>query len=402
MSSYFSESLALTLLHSLWQAAILALFARLLCTFIRRAEVRYAIYCGALVVIVFASVYTFLFVNDKSMSNSSSSAISQHAFIVYGPWIVWAWCSGVAVSVVRLGVAWRHLQTVLQEKCTHPTPEFALTFSKLAERLQITCSPMLRLTSAFSSPCTFGWMRPIVLMPLSLVSRLSREQFEALIAHELAHIRRHDFIANLIQSAIEMLYFFNPGVWWLSREIRSERENCADDLAISLCKSPFDYAQALAALLQVPGLKVPLASSAGGGDLLKRLRRIGRRDSIALPSIGWILLLASMMISLCVPVAVAAHRDFMMPIAQQQQSVPINPEIVHPQQSVGTLTDRNVQTGGSPRFTPQRVRQQDSVQSLSGQRESSTEFQTAESSGSASASGSSSAQGGSSLDGSND
>ena len=99
-----------------------------------------------------------------------------------------------------------------------------------------------------------GWLRPVVLWPPALLAGLSVEQFESLLAHELAHVRRHDYLVNLVQTAIETLLFYHPAVWWLSRRIRHERECCCDDLAVAACGNRLSYARALAALEELrPG-----------------------------------------------------------------------------------------------------------------------------------------------------
>ena len=97
-------------------------------------------------------------------------------------------------------------------------------------------------------PTVIGWLKPVVLLPASALAALTPQQLEAILAHELAHIRRHDYLVNLLQTLVETLLFYHPAVWWLSRRIRIERENCCDDLAVSLCGDPVAYAAALADL----------------------------------------------------------------------------------------------------------------------------------------------------------
>ena len=102
-------------------------------------------------------------------------------------------------------------------------------------------------------PTVIGWLKPVVLLPASALAGLSPNQVEAILAHELAHIRRHDYLVNLLQTLVETLLFYHPAVWWLSRRIRAERENCCDDLAVSLCGDPVAYAAALAELEDLRG-----------------------------------------------------------------------------------------------------------------------------------------------------
>ena len=119
-----------------------------------------------------------------------------------------------------------------------------------------------------------GWWRPVILLPATAVTGLPSDQLALILGHELAHIRRHDYLVNLVQSVIETVLFYHPAVWWISSRIREERENCCDDRAVSLCGDRLEYARALAALEQMRVGAWSLAPSANGGTLLARIRRI--------------------------------------------------------------------------------------------------------------------------------
>src|SRR4029453_8886762 len=116
----------------------------------------------------------------------------------------------------------------------------------------------------------------VILLPLACALQLSPAQLEAILAHELAHVRRHDYLLNLIQTAIETLLFFHPAVWWMSRRIRTEREHAADDLALRATgNNRARYADALAALEELRTAPPPSpALAARGGPLLARVRRV--------------------------------------------------------------------------------------------------------------------------------
>ncbi len=126
-------------------------------------------------------------------------------------------------------------------------------------------------------PSLIGWIRPVVLLPTSALAGLTPEQLDAVLAHELAHLRRHDYVINLLQAVIETLLFYHPAVWWVSKRTRDERELCCDELAIEACGDPVVYVGALAALeeLRAPGSSA-LALAATDGDLLRRTRRLLR------------------------------------------------------------------------------------------------------------------------------
>ena len=114
-----------------------------------------------------------------------------------------------------------------------------------------------------------GWLRPAILVPVAALSGLAAPELDAILAHELAHIRRHDYLVNIFQCVVETLVFYHPATWWISRVIRHERENCCDDIAISTCRDRRVDARALKGL-RVPAF--PLSPAASGGNLLARIR----------------------------------------------------------------------------------------------------------------------------------
>ena len=123
-------------------------------------------------------------------------------------------------------------------------------------------------------PLVVGCLRPIVVLPIAAISQLNAAQVEAILAHELAHVRRHDYLVNLMQTLAETLLFYHPAVWWLSARIRDEREHCCDDVAVAVCGDPVGYAAALAELEAWRSGELSLAAAATGGSLLNRVRRI--------------------------------------------------------------------------------------------------------------------------------
>jgi Zn-dependent protease with chaperone function len=204
------------------------------------------------------------------------------------PLLLLVWLSGVAILSMRLlaGCLWIRR---LRLHGIHPAAEtWTRIAARLARQMHIRRSIALFESALVDVPTVIGCLRPIVLLPVSALTALSPQQVEAILAHELAHIRRHDYAVNLLQSLVETLLFYHPAVWWLSRRIRTERENCCDDLAVSLCGDPVAYADALAdlevlrrrshgarqrALTPNAGVRrVTLAAT--GGALLHRVRRL--------------------------------------------------------------------------------------------------------------------------------
>jgi beta-lactamase regulating signal transducer with metallopeptidase domain len=125
-----------------------------------------------------------------------------------------------------------------------------------------------------ATPTVVGWLRPIVLLPVAAMAGLSPRQVEAILAHELAHIRRHDFAINLLQTFAETVLFYHPAVWWMSSRIRTEREHCCDDVAVSVCGDATEYVAALTELASWTLAQPALAMGATRGPLLSRVRRL--------------------------------------------------------------------------------------------------------------------------------
>lgn len=190
------------------------------------------------------------------------------------PWLLRFWLVGVLLLSCKLLGGWLQAQRLVHEG-TRPAPA-ALEdmLERLRERLG-SMRPVRVLESAVVQvPAVIGWLRPVVLVPASALSGLTPAQLELLLAHELAHVRRHDYLVNLLQSVAETLLFYHPAVWWVSRHIRGERELCCDDLALGCGAEASLYARTL---LDMEALRVApqsLALAATGGDLGRRIRRL--------------------------------------------------------------------------------------------------------------------------------
>ena len=153
----------------------------------------------------------------------------------------------------------------------------------MAKRLGVT--PRLRLleSTLVQIPSVVGWIRPAILLPASALACLPPAHLDAILAHELAHIRRRDYLVNLLQCVVETLLFYQPAVWWVSRQMRIEREHCCDDIAASLCADRVTYAAALTSLEELRAETPAFAVGAGGGDLLNRVRRLIEPERAAAP-----------------------------------------------------------------------------------------------------------------------
>ncbi len=204
------------------------------------------------------------------------------------PVLVLAWLTGVVVLSLRLMSGWLWVQRLKSHGTSPAADGWHRIAHRLSRRLHIGRHVRLLESTIVDVPTVIGWVKPVILMPASALAGLNPHQLEAILAHELAHIRRHDYLVNLLQTVVETLLFYHPAVWWLSHRIRAERENCCDDLAVSLCGDPYTYAQALADLeeLRAPGRHFAMAAS--GGSLADRVRRLLGAPSHAGRAPGWL------------------------------------------------------------------------------------------------------------------
>jgi hypothetical protein len=193
------------------------------------------------------------------------------------PWlspIVWTWCAGVLVFAMRPLLSW-HTVRRLRTAGVAPVPASVHTaLDRTAQRLRLRHAVQVLQSTLVQAPVVVGYLRPVILLPLGVVTGLPVAQLEAILAHELAHIRRQDYVVNLLQTLVETVFFYHPAVWWLSRQIRNERENCCDDVAIGVLGNRVDYGRALLALEELRGAATALALGGRGGALLCRVRRI--------------------------------------------------------------------------------------------------------------------------------
>jgi beta-lactamase regulating signal transducer with metallopeptidase domain len=190
------------------------------------------------------------------------------------PWAVSAWFLGASVFAMRLCGSWATVRVLGSLGIRPVATERVRAVARAAERLKLP-QPIRVLESSLARvPTVLGWLRPTMLIPASALVGLSPAQFEAIVLHELAHIRRHGYLINMLQSVAEVLMFYHPAVWWVSRQIRLEREHCCDDVAVAACEDRRLYARALADLqgLALGDLQGVLAAT--DGPLLRRVQRL--------------------------------------------------------------------------------------------------------------------------------
>ena len=263
--------------------------------------------------------------DDRSAIAGGPAAFDAARLERWLPVLVLGWLCGVAVLTLRLISGWLWVQRMKSHGASPAADGWQHIVARLSRRLHIARHVRLLESTLVEVPTVIGWIKPVVLLPASALAGLSPQQLEAILAHELAHIRRHDYLVNLLQTLVETLLFYHPAVWWLSRRIRVERENCCDDLAVSLCGDPYTYAKALADLEELRGAARPqafLAMAATGGSLVERVRRLLGAPSHAGRAPGWLAGSATILLMLGIAAGAARTDAF-------QSSQPTTPPPPH-------------------------------------------------------------------------
>ncbi len=305
------DALGAVLLHFLWQGAALGLLYAILRPLCVSVGARYRLGMGVLLALALCPVVTLIYVwpalGAAAMTagltatlTGSIAAVTDGAVANWGvreflPWLVAAWMFGVVAIGMRSLWHWRRLARLVRHAM--PIPQWETQLTQMCRRFGLFRPVRLLASANVATPMLIGWIKPVILLPLSMLSGFSPHQIELIIAHELGHVRRWDYLANLVQVVIETVLFYHPVVHWISRDVRNARENCCDDLVLSLAKgNPITYARALADLeeLRHDLDVVAPALGAGGGILLARIRRIvGAEGHEALPrNNAWPVLLA--------------------------------------------------------------------------------------------------------------
>ncbi|MGA2737744.1 MAG: M56 family metallopeptidase [Bryobacteraceae bacterium] len=319
VASPLAGAVGWTLLHSLWEGAIIsaALGTVLLAT--RSPRARYAAACAALAAMLAAFGLTLFCMMPEGVNGprilyaSSLPAwnvrsglgaldVSNSRFGGMVPWLPF-WIAGVWIFSLRQLIAWISASRLRSRGVCIAPERLQKDLTRLRAQLRVSRPVLLLESCIVDVPMVLGHFRPIILMPLGQLAGLPAGQIDAILAHELAHIRRCDYLVNLLQRVMEGLLFYHPAVWWVGRVIRTERENCCDDVAIATSGNAHDYAVALAALEQRRWPLCDTAVAATGGILMKRIRRLlyPRR-----PNGAWTPLFAALALIVIASVTLAA------------------------------------------------------------------------------------------------
>jgi beta-lactamase regulating signal transducer with metallopeptidase domain len=305
------QAIAWTLIHFCWQATALAAVYRILSLAVARSSshARYLVALSVLLLMMAVSaatlawelgaggatqappVSTSMVVNPPGSAPASRDlphtmepgrlaaqfAPSGFSLASVLPWVDGIWIAGVlALSLRSLG-GWWFIQRLRTSARTQPPAAIHASFLRICAALGLRRSVLLRVSNSIAGPVTVGAVRAMVLLPLSAISSLGPDELEVVLAHELAHVRRADFLWNVIQTLAETLFFFHPAVWWINACIRHERELCCDDLALKICPNPVVYAGALFRLEEQRSRQLRLAMALDGHQPPQTLRmRIAR------------------------------------------------------------------------------------------------------------------------------
>ena len=318
-------------LHALWQGSMigLAVFAILRLHRASNARTRYRMATGGLFMFLGVVVATAVWFG-ASVERSSPSFQTTASMLADGDgdgggvaeledaspvvagrtdawWIAhapmfaaWCWVLGVVSLTTRMLVQWRRMQVLRTGGTVPPGRELSGRFDRIKARLSMAAPIELRISDQADSPMVLGWWRPLILVPASTVTSLTPEQLETILTHELLHIARRDHLLNMIQAFAEIVLFFHPATWWLSRQIRLERENCCDDATIQAGGSPRHLAEALLILETLRTHRYPnqAALSATGGSLMNRIERLFECNRPTRIDGGWRLMSACTIVAM--------------------------------------------------------------------------------------------------------
>jgi GWxTD domain-containing protein len=284
-----AQAVGWALIHFLWEGAALA--AALFLLRPSPARARYAAACLTLFSMPAAFAITLLVLLPSHTANvtvvhmpartAQLSAVpslqlppAPRTFRDLLPWLAPCWFLGVAFFYARGLAAWFAARRLGHRGICAPPPDWQRRVTELCSRMRMS-RPVRLLESCFTdAPVLVGYLRPVILMPLGCLANLPAGQIECILIHELAHIRRHDYLVNLLQGFVEGLLFYHPAVWWASRVVREERENCCDDAVVEFTGDARVYAATLAALEHRRALALEAVVAATGGSLMKRIRRL--------------------------------------------------------------------------------------------------------------------------------
>lgn len=304
LNNHFLYSLSLTLMHFLWQGLLVGFLLKSVLLVIdqKKSSLRYALATLSMVSNLVLALLTFAIIysdSSSSINNSisplplnslvheltqeSSSFTYQElipsVFAYLFPYLSIFWLATIVFLSGKLLIDVRNVNLLPYQATVLPTDELLTRFHLLAKQIKLKKAPRLLISMKVNVPMAIGWLKPVVLLPASMVTGLDSAQLEMLLLHELAHIKRHDYLVNFLQTLVELLFFFHPCVHWIGKQMRNEREYCSDDVAVQHCGDAIAYAHTLTDTASLCANKkchtIPtMAMAASGGDLKARVVRL--------------------------------------------------------------------------------------------------------------------------------
>ena len=284
-----ATALGWALLHSVWQGALAALILAAALFSFRSARARYACACLSMLAVLAAFAFTFVRLQPHNKqdpkpthlviptvfdSQFAAEAAAGFHFAEALPWIVPFWIASVILFHLHSIAGWIAARLLRRRGvCRAPDP-WPERFNQLRVRIQLSKHVSLLETCMAEVPLVIGYLRPVILVPVGLLAAMPASQVEAILLHELAHVRRLDYVVNLFQRLVEGFLFYHPAIWWISGVIRSERENCCDDLVVAASGNAHAFAAALASLEETRTAAQQAALAATGGNLIRRIHRL--------------------------------------------------------------------------------------------------------------------------------
>jgi len=295
LNSALVSALGWTLVHFLWQGCVIAFVFWLICVFSPRHafSLRYWAGLSGMLLCLLALLVTFSlsYAPDVQFALGPAAAAVNPFLVLSGslpgawgllesglepalPWVVLLWFTGVLYFSAQTLRDWIGVRKLLREGTVETEVQLQLALERLKQQLGVQLAIRLMASTRVAVPLAVGWLRPVILIPVSVISRLPQDQLEMILAHELGHIRRFDYLFNVLQVILETLLFYHPAISWMSRRVREEREQRCDDLVVKTCGHPATYARALTNLEVIRSPALAPAVSATGGNLLMRIKLI--------------------------------------------------------------------------------------------------------------------------------
>ncbi len=343
LPDHIAQAICRTLISSVWQGLVLAMLTGMIILFTKKvsAAKRYGLLVGLLCLFTLSFIFTLIVelnsadgsdyviqdvashsMNLLELLNYNLLYIEKHAAIVVLTWLVI-----ISARSFKMVFGLYIIQRLKRTKINHLSVQWEQKVSSLAQNMGVKKAIILLESGIVKVPVVIGYLKPLILIPVGLINALDQGEVEAILLHELAHIRRRDYLVNLLQSLIETLFFFNPAILWLSSLIRTEREHCCDDIALRYTQNKTRYIRALVHFeeYQADNTGYALALTGKGGNMLQRLERIAINrnrslNRLEMAGLALLLLVSSLF--------VAARPNNKVEITQKTtKTTPVSPEL---------------------------------------------------------------------------